>query len=645
MNINSQIIPQDDTNDDIGYSDMPLFSSVLQVLGASNASAPAWWTPARDIYLRDQTIRIDFLDSAVQTVMLKLFSIPFSVTSKNNSSLVMQGYAEEYQDLLTNLLMQDNVLEKFIRSFLISDNGAFLYVNDGVTPNDRPIANLPIELRWLDPTRCQRTSNREYPVIYYHHSTGVAYHLHHSRVISLVLSPSTDALMNNVGLSFVSRALLLAQHLSDIYLYESEVMGTRSSEEVIYATGAKSKEIDEAFQLADIDSNNTGLTRVGKRVYLGLRDPNAKLGKLTLKNLPDKFDKRNDVEITLTLLAMASGGSPNWFFDSVKSGSTKASASESTKMGESKLETWYIRSFSHQIEQKVLPKFLRLINKNADIDTTGTRARIKLNLAQKTKLNIESLVTNVRVERQQMLEREDIDLVTFEDLELADGRTPNGLPIYSFYETDIEYLRELLYFTDNPLDYENNDPDEMLSLSEPFLKQAQHIALNSIDPIEQRLAVYAMYTLDYVRDEYSNRKTENEIELNEPESFDQVEQTTDSKVLSGMNDDAVIDNNTDGNLTKAITINQSVFSTRQLRSIQRTVRTICREYWNGNLFKQDFYQRMHAIFADLTEYNSQLISNYIQMLDTYITTHARNKSGKLNSVYKLSDQFIICKID
>lgn len=628
------MIPQDDvltTN-----LDAPLFTSVLQILSAANSGVPSWWTESRDRYLRDQTIKIDFLDSAVNTVMLKLFSIPFTVVSKNNSSSLMQNYAEQYQELLINLLMEDKTLEKFIRSFLVADNGAFLYVNDGQTPNNLPIQNLPIELRWLDSTRCQRTGNKNFPVIYNHSLNGKAYPIHTSRIISLVQSPSTDAAMHNVGLCFVSRALLLAQHLSDVYLYESEVMGSRSSEEIIYATGAKSKEIDEAFQIADIDSNNSGLTRVGKRIYLGLRDPQAKLGKLTLKNLPESYDKRNDVEITLTLLAMASGGSPNWFYDSVKSGSTKASASESTKMGESKIETWYIRNFSHEIEQKVLPRFLRLINRNADIDTTGTRARIKLNLAQKAKLNIESKVTNTRVERQQMLEREEIDLITFEDLELADGRTPNGLPIYSFYETDIEDLRELLYFTDDPLNYLDNDAEEMLALSEPFLRQAQYLALNSLDITQQRLGVYAMYTLDYVRDEYRNQVTGQTIELNDPTKDEPVSES--EEVLNGMNSDDVIDND---ELSKAVSVNQSVFSTRELRNTQRAVRSICREYWNKTMSKQDFFTRMHGLFSDKPNYNPQLISNYVQMLDVYINKNSRQNNGKLNSIYKISDQFIL----
>lgn len=633
-------IPQENVE---GTEEYPVFTTLLQVLSTANNNAPNWWSVARDRYLRDNVVKIDFLESAVNTVVLKLFSIPFSVVSKNNSSLLMQQYAEAYQQLLTDLLMRDNTLEKFIRSFLISDNGAFIYVDDGKTPNNEPIQDVPIELRWLDSTLCQRTSNREFPVVY-HHPNGKNYKLHHSRVISLVQSPSTDINMHNVGLCFASRAMLLAQHLADIYLYEAEVMGSRSSEEIIYATGAKSKEIDDAFQVAELDSDNSGFTRHGKRVYLGLRDPNAKLGKLALKNLPESFDKRNDIEVTLTLLAMASGGSPNWFFDSVKSGSTKASASESTKMGESKIETWYIRNFTHEIETKVLPNFLKLLNKNADIDTTGTRARIKLNLAQKAKQNIDSKVTNVRVERQQMLAREDIDLITFEDLELADGRTPNGLPIYSFFETDDDRLRELLYFVDDPLDFENNDPEEMLSLSEPFLRQAQNIALNTLDIEEQRLGVYAMYTLDYVRDEYRNILTPDKIELNDPNPNNETEQdlTEEDDVLSGINDDDVIDNQAQQeNIEKAVNIDQSVFSTRELRSTQRSVRSICRDYWNGNLPKQDFYTKINVVFMDNPNYSNQLISNYAKTLDTFINNNSRANGGKLSKIYKVADQFIL----
>ncbi|MCB1711063.1 MAG: hypothetical protein KDH96_00855 [Candidatus Riesia sp.] len=637
-------IPNENTLDNEEY---PVFTTLLKVLSTAGTNAPSWWSVDRDIYLRNTVFKIDFLESAVNTVVLKLFSIPFSVVSKNNSSLLMQQYAESYQELITELLMYDKTLEKFIRSFLTADNGAFIYVDDGKTPNSEPIPenNPPVELRWLDSTLCQRTSNRQFPVIY-NHPNGKKYKLHHSRVISLVQSPSTDIKMNNVGMCFASRAMLLAQHLSDIYLYEGEVLGNRSSEEIIYATGAKSKEIDDAFQLADLDSDNAGLARYGKRVYLGLRDSNAKIGKLNLKSLPEQFNKRDDIEITLTLLAMASGGSPNWFYDSVKSGSTKASASESTKMGESKIETWFIRNFTHELEQKILPHFLKVLNKNADIDTTGTRARIKLNLAQKAKQNIDSKVTNVRVERQQMLAREDIDLVTFEDLELADGRTPNGLPIYAFFESDDERLRDLLYFVDNPLDFTNNDPQEMLDLSEDYLKQAQNIALNTLDIEEQRLGVYAMYTLDYVRDEYRNMLTPAKIELNDPNPNNETQQdlTDETDVLSGINEDDVIDNNEDqNNLSKAVNVDQSVFSTRALRNTQRSVRSVCRDYWNNNLSNQDFYAKLHSIF-DGNGYNRELISSYVKTLDTFIKNNGRDSGGKLSNIYKISDQFILYKL-
>lgn len=637
-------IPNENTLDNEEY---PVFTTLLKVLSTAGTNAPSWWSVDRDIYLRNTVFKIDFLESAVNTVVLKLFSIPFSVVSKNNSSLLMQQYAESYQELITELLMYDKTLEKFIRSFLTADNGAFIYVDDGKTPNSEPIPenNPPVELRWLDSTLCQRTSNRQFPVIY-NHPNGKKYKLHHSRVISLVQSPSTDIKMNNVGMCFASRAMLLAQHLSDIYLYEGEVLGNRSSEEIIYATGAKSKEIDDAFQLADLDSDNAGLARYGKRVYLGLRDSNAKIGKLNLKSLPEQFNKRDDIEITLTLLAMASGGSPNWFYDSVKSGSTKASASESTKMGESKIETWFIRNFTHELEQKILPHFLKVLNKNADIDTTGTRARIKLNLAQKAKQNIDSKVTNVRVERQQMLAREDIDLVTFEDLELADGRTPNGLPIYAFFESDDERLRDLLYFVDNPLDFTNNGPQEMLDLSEDYLKQAQNIALNTLDIEEQRLGVYAMYTLDYVRDEYRNMLTPAKIELNDPNPNNETQQdlTDETDVLSGINEDDVIDNNEDqNNLSKAVNVDQSVFSTRALRNTQRSVRSVCRDYWNNNLSNQDFYAKLHNIF-DGNGYNRELISSYVKTLDTFIKNNGRDSGGKLSNIYKISDQFILYKL-
>lgn len=478
-------------------------SNFLGWMVETNKLLPAWWSPKRDAELRSNVISNNFLASAVYTVMLLLYGIKFGVRAKDTSIEKHLQMAEIYNDILVKSFSSAD-FEEFLNDLLICDNGGFLFI-DGDEPAHKPLSTIPTGIKHLDSTLCQRTGNKEYPVIYWAKNANgenVPLKLHETRVFALSQMPSSIKGMNGVGLSFVSRAFNLAETLFDIQTYESEVLGTRSAEEIIYATGAKSDDLKGAFDAAEIESSNAGLTRFGKRVFMGFRDPNSNIGKLLLKNLPENFNKRDYVEITLTLFSIAAGVSANAFYDSVKSGSTRASAQISDVVNQRKLPAWYINKVVNGFSQKFLPDSLKLILPEEDKDTDGTLARIKANLSLARDKNIKNGVSNIRIEREKQFENGEISQSQFEKLELEDGRLPNGLPIQALFFSQDRGLVELLSITKNPLDFKNNNPDELLELCDIGIEIALSEAMNSRTSKQQKNAGLAYYALTWLKRQY-----------------------------------------------------------------------------------------------------------------------------------------------
>lgn len=656
----------------------PGIISLLQTLIKTDSKTPAWYSPARDHYLHDECYRNPFLDSVVSIVAVKLMNLPLKVISRDSGVEKYNKLAETYNDILLQSLYKNQTLEKFVRSFLTQDNGGFLYIQ-GSEPSSQPLLSAPTGLLHLDSTRCTRTGDPDFPVVFLDYN-GKYYKIHESRIIMCSQSPSTDSEMFGVGYCFVSRTLMLAQHFYDVYAYEGEILGSRSAEEIIWGTGVRSDDIKKAFDAADIDSDNAALDYYGKRVFIGLRDAAGKLNKLGLKNLPENFNKRDDIEITLTLVAMASGGSPNWFYDSVRSGSTKASASESTKMGESKLEEWYINMISSELNYKFLPPSLQAMAGSFDEDNNGIRARIKLNLAQTRKQNIDAGVTDVRTEREIQLQRGEISASQFQELELKDGRLANGMPLYTLYTTDISTLHDMIYFTEEPLNFTKNvkDPDILDKIDE-YNERAQAIANNSRTHNMSNYGRQAYYLLKWTRDQYEillNVTPRYEFNAGEdtvidgelmtlrneiagvpndnadpdllPQEVDEngtevpkkpspIRNKPSSEPKNGMNDDDVIDNNT---MNKSL---DDVFTTRKDRQYRKELRALARDMWNEVITKDKFENDFaFALKRAISDSPNCLIrpDSYAEDLSAYISDNLRKDNGKLYNIYNEVDQWI-----
>src|SRR5690606_32048604 len=140
--------------------------------------------------------------------------------------------------------------------------------------------------------------NTETPYRYIGANGGSNIGIHWSRVIRLTQIPTAISEKSYVGLSFVSRAFNVAQLMMSSIQYGLEGLGKIDSDQVIWGTSVTSQAIKQAFKDAKIDSLNSGLRTNGARVFLGLRDPQAKVNVLDLKRLPANFSYETFLAVT-----------------------------------------------------------------------------------------------------------------------------------------------------------------------------------------------------------------------------------------------------------------------------------------------------------------------------------------------------------
>jgi len=175
--------------------------NLIQWLARTGISDYAWWSPSRDMFLRNFWKQSDHLSGAVYTMCSKISAIPVHVQAKDNTDPRQVAEAEaETERLLSSAELGEGWqawAEKFVEDLITQDNGGFSEIIGAGSP-DGPIIGRPISVRQLDSSRSQRTGNPEYPVIY-RHTDGKMYKLHYTRVIYRSQMTSPIAEMYGVG--------------------------------------------------------------------------------------------------------------------------------------------------------------------------------------------------------------------------------------------------------------------------------------------------------------------------------------------------------------------------------------------------------------------------------------------------------------
>ena len=466
---------------------------------------PPWWSPARDSELRRFWKQSDHLAGTVYTMTAKMTAIPKKVVAVDatNRKHVAEAemitevldYASEYGEGWTRFY------SAFVEDLLTQDNGAFAEVIGAGDPNG-PLEGRPFSVSMLDASRCQRTGNPEYPVLYVDNS-GRTHRLHYTRVMYASQMPSPNTDMHGVGFCAVSRSINVVQTLVDITVYKQEKLGSRPHQSILITQGGLDPgDVASAFQLAEQEMNNRGLSRYSKVVLTGSSTiMDANIREISLSSLPDGFDEYNSTVLGMAAIALAFGVDAREIFPMMTGSASRADALIQHIKQRGKGPGQILETTEQLFNQKFLPPYLKLVFDFQDDAQDRQAAEIKKIRQERYNYAITSGTMDVRTTREQMVEDGDLTRAQFERLELDDGRLPDGsLAILLFYSTDMK--ERLNIGVEDPMDVDGNNAAAVLQAIKGKRAEAMRELANAKNDETAWKARLTIAALDALKREY-----------------------------------------------------------------------------------------------------------------------------------------------
>ncbi len=519
------------------------FGLLFHLVRAGELISP-WWSQRRDKELRAFAKNSDHFSGAEWMIGTKLASVPYLVEARDSSVKAHVKLANQYQAILTDMVQFGQGWEvfwtKFFKDVWECDNGAFGEIIGEGDPNG-PIKGPSLGLAHLDSTRCSRTSNPEFPIVY-QDTTGRRYRFHHTRIVFRSQQPSTAAEMHNVGFCWLSRTINSVQRLIDVAIYNQEKLGSRPLRQIILAKGIDGEIVKEAIDAAGELMDNRGLRRYSQAPILAhpaIKDWDIELRDLA--SLPDGFDEKTTTDFAMFVIALSGGFPPRWLWPATSTGATKADAMYSHISGSGGGATWHLNmmrdllSYSGRasdigplLPPKFLPKELRLVFDYQDDEQDKLQAEVRSTRAKTRQLDLNAGVVTVRVSREQALASGDITQAQFNHMELEDGRLPNGDDVLSLFSSVDNMLVQILDLgVDDPLAIDFNDPVDMMLEIEEAALDAQDQLMAAGSRGEREKVEQAIAALSKLKDLYQ------ELVLQEIQQEQQMEEAQQEQAAEG----------------------------------------------------------------------------------------------------------------
>jgi len=425
-----------------------VFTWLVQV----NETLPPWWSKARDLELGRAWKQSNHLSLAVYNAVAKIAGIPPVVKAKNasNPDHIREAALIQERMIFASEFMRgwDSAYSKFLIDILTQDNGGFLeIIGNGAA--DGPILGLPIGIRHLDSFRCTRTSDPMYPVIYQDY-TGKLYKLHWTRVVSISQLPSPREEMNNVGFCSVSRCFDVASTLQDMVIYKQEKLGSRPPSQMIVGKGITGRTIMSAIRQIEDDQNSRGFRRYSRTVAIGSENPDIDVELINLAH-DDHFNEQEGVTLGMYAIASAFGMDADEIWPVATSGGSQGDANLRRMRSRGRLPEQLTAAVARELSFKFLPPYLEIEFDFHDDEQDQQKAIIRDIRGRNRERDLGTGSINTRTARKWMLEDGDVDPTTFDEMELWDGRLPDGRTIAALLYDPHPVYQELLYFGEDPL--------------------------------------------------------------------------------------------------------------------------------------------------------------------------------------------------
>jgi hypothetical protein len=453
LEVTKEIFP-DSTDDTAFGGDISSVIGIIPWLAGAGETIPGWWSKSRDAELRRFWKNGDHIAGTVYTLRDMLKTVPFKVLPRDGTIKAHRRQAKEYQTLLENRFeSRGNTSERGwdigygagLEDYHTQDNGSFIAIEGPGSP-DGPVEGIPSKLIHLDSFRCQRTGNKEFPVIF-QDTDGARYKLHTTRVAVMTSMPSPIAEMFGVGLCAVSRAIHTAQSLQDNARYKEEKMGSRPRRALLAALGGGKKDVEaiqSAMMMSGEGMDNAGLSRYSTIPLVALRS-GLTLELFDFASLPDGFNAVDDTQLGMSVLALAFGVDVRQLaFALGVTGQTRSDAEIQNIKMQGKGPGSILKETTRVFERQILPPHLKLVFDFQD-DTQDERvANIRKTRAEKREKDIGDGSISIRVARELMVEDGDLSQEQFVQLELEDFRLEDGSDVTTLRFSNDKVIQAIL---------------------------------------------------------------------------------------------------------------------------------------------------------------------------------------------------------
>lgn len=538
---------------------------ILPLLVRAGELIPAYWSRARDQELARYALKVDHVSSAFSMFISKFASIPVRIVPRDAS---IKAHVKQAADLTANINEMSNfgkgwtssLAPQMLFSYITQDNGMTAeIIGDGKPDQER---RGFYGLAFLDPSKVQRTSNPTYPIIYWDigpGGTGNRYKMHYTRVMTAASMPSTYARLNGIGFCALSRLINTAQHLLDLSTTEQEELGSRPKRRLIIGKkGITVNEIANAFMLADKQMDNEGLSRYSKSVVIAATTKPTQANEIDIdiKDLAGVIqgdDKERSITLGMFLIALALNIPPRWLWPATSTGATKADAAYQHIAGMGGGIGHLLQVFINMLGGtplsdmlgKPIPSHLEVVFDNQDDEQDAQEADMRKVRSEYWTNNLTSGLIDVRVGRLQMLEAGDLTEQEFDDLELAEGRLPDGTDVVNLFMSTDPDIREMLSISvGDVLNVEANDRENVLPAIEDKLIEVRAILQNPPRPAVFDKAKQAYAALVALKELYTQptmieqQQGLAEIQQNEQQTTPEQGATEDSKPVKPEADQA-----------------------------------------------------------------------------------------------------------
>lgn len=295
---------------------------------------PHWNHPRRDEFLKQAFRTSTIFSSVVFGESARVKNSEYILTDSKDDT----GRLERYQAMLQQCDFGRGFAEfrsKLTTDLLTQDNGGFIELisdaddRDDPVYTERPLPTLPDSFAYIDSSRCFRTYHPEYPVIYYNPFTGAQRIIHHTRVVTLASFPQGDELGRGKGLCALARSYEQGRILvqTNQYVFE-KVIGSAPD---IYITNMPYRGAQQALLSDQLAAQGKGFEVFRDPIIMSPKAGGVGVGDfrvevLSLKSMPDGFDRMDEYQIAMNMVAVGFGVDAREYMPGAKSGETKADA-------------------------------------------------------------------------------------------------------------------------------------------------------------------------------------------------------------------------------------------------------------------------------------------------------------------------------